>query len=221
MTWIYDYRALEARLADAERELEVAREGYRKLASDYLERHMQLAEALDLARDAARETERSAERIVELETQAAARTLLVEKLARWISNHATDMPPDHACAECVPGGPIVIVGHRCGRHEALRFIAEIASRQEVEAMGAWESCHDARGCHGAMKWCDLCGDVSASCSDRACDLHGGESSHADCDPDEWADDSADIEREMGDKCYGHQHQDRVGRPHLQPIQAVG
>lgn len=26
-------------------------------------------------------------------------------------------------------------------------------------------------CHGCMKWCDACGDVSKTCDDRYCDVH--------------------------------------------------
>lgn len=32
-------------------------------------------------------------------------------------------------------------------------------------------CPGPRACHGPMKWCDLCGDVSAVCDDPACDQH--------------------------------------------------
>ena len=45
--------------------------------------------------------------------------LLIERetLARWIG-YCRELRPDYACAECVPSGPIVIPGFRCGYHVA-------------------------------------------------------------------------------------------------------
>lgn len=44
----------------------------------------------------------------------------VERLRGWLLSHHPDRPPlwDHACAECVPGGPIVKPGFVCVWHEA-------------------------------------------------------------------------------------------------------
>lgn len=34
------------------------------------------------------------------------------------------LQPDHACAECVPGGPIVIAGFQCAKHATLAALAD-------------------------------------------------------------------------------------------------
>ena len=38
--------------------------------------------------------------------------------AKWIAKRGNDLP-DHACAECVPGGDLVKAGFQCVYHEAL------------------------------------------------------------------------------------------------------
>lgn len=39
---------------------------------------------------------------------------------RWIDEYGFEMPAkDHACAECVPNGPIVVPGFQCVPHEAM------------------------------------------------------------------------------------------------------
>lgn len=45
----------------------------------------------------------------------------LEKLSRQVERHVESCRvwlPDHACAECVPGGEILVPGFRCGRHAA-------------------------------------------------------------------------------------------------------
>ena len=34
-----------------------------------------------------------------------------------------------------------------------------------------EDCPGLGNCHGAMKWCDVCGDVTHVCDQRGCDVH--------------------------------------------------
>jgi hypothetical protein len=58
------------------------------------------------------------------------------KLARWIARqHENDKPfpwnvYDHACAECIPGGPLVSPGFRCAVHVA-RALSPSPSTQET------------------------------------------------------------------------------------------
>lgn len=40
-----------------------------------------------------------------------------DKMARYIVNHGRDLP-DHACAQCVPHGDMLIAGFVCGYHRA-------------------------------------------------------------------------------------------------------
>ena len=42
-------------------------------------------------------------------------------LAKWIADHPSTMP-DHACAQCVPGGDITIPGFVCGQHVAQALL---------------------------------------------------------------------------------------------------
>jgi hypothetical protein len=56
---------------------------------------------------------------VSVETLCDERT----RLAKFISNATLRWPKDHACAECVPGGEIVVPGFRCAVHLALSIVA--------------------------------------------------------------------------------------------------
>lgn len=52
---------------------------------------------------------------------------LVRALSRQIEREISRgrlWQPDHACAECVPDGEILIPGFRCARHAALLIAAE-------------------------------------------------------------------------------------------------
>lgn len=73
-------------------------------------------------RDAARAT------IVELVTALEGLFVEYDHLRNAGSKHAltywVDHLPDHACAECVPGGPIVDPGFRCREHAARAALAK-------------------------------------------------------------------------------------------------
>jgi len=48
--------------------------------------------------------------------------VLALHLAKWIADHPSTMP-DHACAQCVPGGDITIPGFVCGQHVAQALLS--------------------------------------------------------------------------------------------------
>lgn len=55
-----------------------------------------------------------------------------------------------------------------GRIQSIREqFEEKALAQELSDLG----CQGPGTCHGCLKWCDLCGDVSATCDASACDIH--------------------------------------------------
>jgi len=57
---------------------------------------------------------------------------------------------------------------------ALRSHRQVVRRadEEREAARLAESCPGDGQCHGTMKWCDICGDVSDTCHDSTCHEHG-------------------------------------------------
>lgn len=54
-------------------------------------------------------------------------------MAKWIL-HSKDRTLDHACAECIPDGALVVPGFRCGYHTALHTLsaADDAGRPDPE-----------------------------------------------------------------------------------------
>lgn len=56
--------------------------------------------------------------IAEKDARIAELTAEVEQMASWIVRHGQKVT-DHACAECLPDGEILIHGFRCGWHTAI------------------------------------------------------------------------------------------------------
>lgn len=75
-----------------------------------------------------------AERRAELERQVEARREALASLSKRVEQDIASKDyrylPDHACAECVPGGEILIEGFRCGRHGALALLASPPPKPE-------------------------------------------------------------------------------------------
>src|SRR5512137_695391 len=80
------------------------------------------AEKAESEHDAARA------RVAELVTAMEGLFVEYDNLRSAGSKHAltywVDRLPDHACAECVPGGPIVVPGFRCREHAARAALAK-------------------------------------------------------------------------------------------------
>lgn len=64
------------------------------------------------------------------------------------------------------------------QNDALFLIVGVKVADEIESLKAKlrkyeaaDACPDAGSCHGAMKWCDRCGDVRDLCDDPICDAH--------------------------------------------------
>jgi len=56
--------------------------------------------------------------IAEQDARIAELTAEVEQMASWIVRHGQKVT-DHACADCLPGGEILVHGFRCGWHAAI------------------------------------------------------------------------------------------------------
>jgi len=61
----------------------------------------------------------------------ADRDATIQKLAKWIRNNGPGVI-DHACAECLPHGEILVEGFRCARHVALALAADPAPKAEAK-----------------------------------------------------------------------------------------
>jgi hypothetical protein len=63
----------------------------------------------------------------------------LSKGVEWmIAAGKVNWPLDHACAECVPGGEIVVPGFQCGRHAALSALSAAPEGEPVIALrGVW------------------------------------------------------------------------------------
>ena len=104
---------LAARLAQAERERDALKAALEEREHDM---HMRIRAGYDkTVADCWRA------RVSELEG-------VLTKLERQTRDH--DFLPDHACAECVPTGEIIVPGFQCGRHAAKRVLSSPGSRKE-------------------------------------------------------------------------------------------
>lgn len=67
--------------------------------------------------------------MLELETAREA----MSDAYRWIAReHGSKPVRDHACAECVPGGDMVIAGFACTPHRAIAYLAHVPPRETFE-----------------------------------------------------------------------------------------
>lgn len=79
------------------------------------EAHLTEAHAAIAANDA-----RHAEAIAAVRARAEHAEAELNALAKYITQlPAREYRHDHACAECVPGGPVVVAGFRCAVHIAI------------------------------------------------------------------------------------------------------
>lgn len=67
--------------------------------------------------------------------QQAIRQVLreLELLSRWIVDHEQYVTgaSDHACARCIPGGPIVSASFTCARHRSQDIQAELRAAEQT------------------------------------------------------------------------------------------
>lgn len=54
--------------------------------------------------------------------------ILVNAGSKYALTYWVDRLPDHACAECIPGGPIVKPGFRCREHAARAALAKAKAK---------------------------------------------------------------------------------------------
>ena len=119
-------RDLDEARAEVERETHAAI-GWERLA-DYL--RAELAEAEEM-RDAHMHAAQTAVVAGEKDrTRADAAEARVGELSTWIVARGASVDKDHACAECVPDGPLIVEGFRCVYH-AARVALDAHSQLEV------------------------------------------------------------------------------------------